>query len=178
MTSSTPLSVTQGLGKTISTIALIQKERAQQSMFMTADSDLTDGEEAVFSRSRARMTKSFKSPLKKKTRKNSLASALLSTSRPAAGTLVVCPASVLKQWASELSTKVTESAKLSVLVYHGASRTRDPTDLAAYDVVVTTYAIVAREVPKGNTVQEQESIEMYGICPAPSVGNKMNCRKI
>ncbi|GJN01657.1 hypothetical protein PR202_ga18938 [Eleusine coracana subsp. coracana] len=170
--------------QTISTIALIQKERTQQSMFMNADSDLIDDDEAVISldkmelnayasRSRsagsARMTKNIKSQSqpKKKTRNNSSASALLSTSRPAAGTLVVCPASVLKQWASELSSKVTQSAKLSVLVYHGGSRTRDPTELVAYDVVVTTYAIVAREVPKGNTVEEQESIERYGTYPAP-----------
>ncbi|GJN26358.1 hypothetical protein PR202_gb14284 [Eleusine coracana subsp. coracana] len=174
----------QGLEKTISTIALIQKERTQQSMFMNADSDLIDDDEAVVSlekmelnayasRSRssgsARMTKNIKSQSqpKKKTRNNSSASALLSTSRPAAGTLVVCPASVLKQWASELSSKVTQSAKLSVLVYHGGSRTRDPTELVAYDVVVTTYAIVAREVPKGNTVEEQESIERFGTYPAP-----------
>lgn len=68
--------------------------------------------------------------------------------RPAAGTLVVCPASVLKQWSNELTDKVSESAKLSVLVYHGGARTKDPRELAKYDVVVTTYTIVANEVPK------------------------------
>ncbi|TVU16171.1 hypothetical protein EJB05_39722, partial [Eragrostis curvula] len=178
----------QGLGKTISTIAIIQKERAQQSMFMNADSELTDDDEAVVSTdkmdleayaslsraSAARITKNVKSQRKKKKKRvRSSASTLLSTSRPAAGTLVVCPASVLKQWASELSAKVTETAKLSVLVYHGGTRTRDPNELAAYDVVVTTYAIVAREVPKGNTVEEQRSIEMYGIFPQSSVGKKI-----
>jgi len=61
---------------------------------------------------------------------------------------VVCLASVLKQWASELSAKVAHRAELSVLVYHGGSRTRDPTELAEFDVVVTTYAIVSLEVPK------------------------------
>ncbi|XP_021319327.1 helicase-like transcription factor CHR28 [Sorghum bicolor] len=90
----------------------------------------------------------------KKKRLRSTASSLRPTSSPAAGTLVVCPASVLKQWANELSTKVTRSAELSVLVYHGGSRTRYPTELAEYDVVVTTYAIVAREVPKENPNDE------------------------
>lgn len=62
--------------------------------------------------------------------------------RPAAGTLVVCPTSVMRQWADELHKKVTSEANLSVLVYHGSSRTKDPHELAKYDVVVTTYSIV------------------------------------
>ncbi|KAJ1272917.1 hypothetical protein BS78_06G239700 [Paspalum vaginatum] len=99
--------------------------------------------------SMAHASKVVKGRATKKTRVGSTASNLLRpTSRPAAGTLVVCPSSILKQWASELSTKVDESAELSVLVYHGGSRTRDPNELADYDVVVTTYTIVALEVPK------------------------------
>jgi SNF2 family DNA or RNA helicase len=80
----------------------------------------------------------------------SSASTMRSVTRPAAGTLVVCPASVMKQWANELTDKVGESNKLSVLVYHGGSRTKDPSELAKYDVVVTTYTIVTNEVPKHN----------------------------
>lgn len=68
--------------------------------------------------------------------------------RPAAGTLVVCPTSVLRQWSDELHNKVTNKANLSVLVYHGSGRTKDPIELAKYDVVVTTYSIVSMEVPK------------------------------
>ncbi|RRT67318.1 hypothetical protein B296_00024458 [Ensete ventricosum] len=69
-------------------------------------------------------------------------------SRPAAGTLVVCPTSVLRQWAEELKTRVTSRANLSYLVYHGSNRTKDPHELTQYDVVLTTYAIVSMEVPK------------------------------
>ncbi|PIA35393.1 hypothetical protein AQUCO_03500045v1 [Aquilegia coerulea] len=58
--------------------------------------------------------------------------------QPAAGTLVVCPASVLRQWARELDDKVTDSAKLSILIYHGGTRTKDPFELAKHDVVLTT----------------------------------------
>ncbi|CAD6259487.1 unnamed protein product [Miscanthus lutarioriparius] len=150
----------QGLGKTISTIALIQKERLQQSRFMSDDSECgisvgddneaaldMDKKELKVHASRSRAVKAQP----KKARVSSTASSLRPTTSPAAGTLVVCPASVLNQWANELSTKVTRSAELSVLVYHGGSRTRDPTELADYDVVVTTYTIVAREVPKENT---------------------------
>ncbi|KAH0868813.1 hypothetical protein HID58_075835 [Brassica napus] len=67
-------------------------------------------------------------------------------SRRSGGTLVVCPASVVKQWAKELDDKVSPQHKLSVLVYHGSRRTNDPVELAKYDVVVTTYALVTNEV--------------------------------
>lgn len=68
--------------------------------------------------------------------------------RPAAGTLIVCPTSVLRQWSEELLHKVSSKANLSVLTYHGGNRTKDPLELAKYDIVLTTYAIVSMEVPK------------------------------
>lgn len=95
-----------------------------------------------------------------------------SNTRPTAGTLVVCPASVLKQWANELTDKVTEAGRLSVLVYHGGARTRNPEDLTRYDVVVTTYTIVTNEVPKQNAKDanndedaEQKNLERHGVSP-------------
>lgn len=86
----------------------------------------------------------------------------ISKRRPAAGTLVVCPASILRQWARELEDKVTEEAKLSVLIYHGGSRTRNPDELAKYDVVLTTYSIVTNEVPKQPLVDEDDAEEKNG----------------
>lgn len=176
----------QGLGKTVSTIALIQKQRMEQSKFMFVDSDRLksealnldeddEGEQTVsnepkkdqgacsLSTSAGTSAELFvnqpnnvvnkmvetKAERKKKAKvSTSSASTSRSMTRPAAGTLVVCPASVLKQWSNELTDKVSESAKLSVLVYHGGARTKDPRELAKYDVVVTTYTIVANEVPK------------------------------
>ncbi|GLT30945.1 hypothetical protein SLA2020_057180 [Shorea laevis] len=96
--------------------------------------------------------------------------------RLAAGTLVVCPASVLRQWARELDEKVAEEAKLSVLVYHGATRTKDPAELAKYDVVLTTYSIVTIEVPKRPLVDENEADEKtrerYGLSSEFSINKK------
>ncbi|CAM8996290.1 unnamed protein product [Rhodiola kirilowii] len=100
----------QGLGKTISTIALILKERS--SFFQTCSAE--------------------------------------------------------KQWADELRNKVTSEANLSVLVYHGSSRTKDPCELAKYDVVVTTYSIVSMEVPKQPLVdrdEDEENLEAKGLLP-------------
>uniref|UniRef100_A0A0D3AC59 RING-type domain-containing protein n=1 Tax=Brassica oleracea var. oleracea TaxID=109376 RepID=A0A0D3AC59_BRAOL len=83
--------------------------------------------------------------------------------RPAAGTLVVCPASVVTQWARELDEKVSDESKLSVLVYHGGNRTKDPSVLAKYDVVITTYAIVTNEVPKQFLLDEDENDESHSF---------------
>lgn len=96
--------------------------------------------------------------------------------KPAAGTLVICPASVLRQWARELDEKVTEEAKLSVLIYHGGNRTKEPTELAKYDVVLTTYAIVTIEVPKQPLVDEEDNDqnngERYGLSSEFSMNKK------
>ncbi|KAE8772336.1 putative ATP-dependent helicase C17A2.12-like [Hordeum vulgare] len=204
----------QGLGKTVSTIALILKQKSQQSKFMCADSDplksealnLDEDDEAVTvvdktkqsmndepkkdldaslsstaaSTSDAKPSTSHmdnvpnrivESKVERKKTKAGTSSASLTMrcmTRPAAGTLVVCPASVLKQWANELNDKVSQSAKLSVLVYHGGARTKDPSELAKYDVVVTTYTIVANEVPKQNADDDQD--QKNG--EESSVGNK------
>uniref|UniRef100_A0A453D1R2 SNF2 N-terminal domain-containing protein n=1 Tax=Aegilops tauschii subsp. strangulata TaxID=200361 RepID=A0A453D1R2_AEGTS len=53
------------------------------------------------------------------------------------------------------------------MVYHGGSRTSKPTELAKYDVVVTTYTIVGQEVPKQDSDNDMEPNhdEKYGLCP-------------
>ncbi|XVF40552.1 hypothetical protein PTKIN_Ptkin01aG0122800 [Pterospermum kingtungense] len=147
----------QGLGKTVSTIALILKERppptgaSSQDMrkveLETLNLDDDDDDERMKRESHASQvtsngaSKKISSPSQQ------------AKGRPAAGTLIVCPTSVLRQWAEELQNKVTSKANLSVLVYHGSNRTKDPVELAKYDVVLTTYSIVSMEVPKQPPVQ-------------------------
>ncbi|KAK8629406.1 hypothetical protein V6N13_078248 [Hibiscus sabdariffa] len=138
----------QGLGKTVSTIALILNERPSSSKASSQDRkveletlNLDDEEEGKPDSdnnqvmSNGDSNKSSNPPVQAK-------------GRPAAGTLIVCPTSVLRQWADELQNKVTSKANLTFLVYHGANRTKDPFELAKYDVVLTTYSIVSMEVPK------------------------------
>ncbi|XP_050234352.1 helicase-like transcription factor CHR28 isoform X2 [Mercurialis annua] len=146
----------QGLGKTVSTIALILKERPpsvkagvqviKKEEFETLNLDDDDDEVAEVGRIKEVADSCQVTPypgLKKSTSNFGK-----SERKPLAGTLVVCPTSVLRQWAEELDKKVTRKANISVLVYHGSNRTKDHCELAKYDVVLTTYSIVSMEVPK------------------------------
>ncbi|AEE28683.1 SNF2 domain-containing protein / helicase domain-containing protein / zinc finger protein-like protein [Arabidopsis thaliana] len=122
----------QGLGKTVSTIALILTERSTPYLPCEEDSknggcNQSDHSQVVFNEN--------------KVVEDSLCKM---RGRPAAGTLIVCPTSLMRQWADELRKKVTLEAHLSVLVYHGCSRTKDPHELAKYDVVITTYSLVSK----------------------------------
>ncbi|GER44305.1 SNF2 domain-containing protein [Striga asiatica] len=174
----------QGLGKTVSTIALIQMQRHlekkaknkvscnSRTEALNLDDDggisglialddasqIKESDDFAILPRESNMIKGFRSR------------------RPTAGTLIVCPASVLRQWARELDEKVTSEAKLSVLVYHGGQRTKDPAALAKYDAVLTTYAIVTNEVPKQPLVEEdddeQKDGELYGLSSAFSMEKK------
>nr|XP_043612556.1 helicase-like transcription factor CHR28 [Erigeron canadensis] len=150
----------QGLGKTISTIALIQMSKSlskpnhdSKAEAMNLD-DEDDGKETVVVDEDKDESKIITPP--------SSSAHKVSNRKPTAGSLVVCPASVLRQWARELDEKVTDEAKLEVLVYHGGNRTKDPAELASYDVVLTTYAIVAKEVPTKVFDEQDEDDQKFG----------------
>ncbi|ESQ29335.1 hypothetical protein EUTSA_v10023220mg [Eutrema salsugineum] len=162
----------QGLGKTISTIALILKERSTPSRaceesikkeFFDLESE---GGECASLNSNGMSEEFDHSQLLFNEDKTDGTSLGKMRGRPAAGTLVVCPTSVLRQWADELRKKVTSEANLSVLVYHGSSRTKDPQELAKYDVVVTTYSIVSME--------DEEKVDVHdgGVTAAGFCSNK------
>ncbi|KAF8411198.1 hypothetical protein HHK36_003742 [Tetracentron sinense] len=165
----------QGLGKTVSTIALILKERSPSSKVSTmaikqGDSEALSLDEDGVPEPDGMKRDGHSGHVMVNGRQIKSENAfILAKGRPAAGTLVVCPTSVLRQWAEELHNKVTSKANLSVLVYHGSNRTKDPSELAKYDVVLTTYAIVSMEVPKQPLVDkddvEKGKPEAHGLPP-------------
>ncbi|KAH9864419.1 hypothetical protein J1614_010353 [Plenodomus biglobosus] len=61
------------------------------------------------------------------------------------GTLVVAPLALIKQWEAEIRSKVTKLHELKVLVHHGPNRTKSADKLKQYDVVITTYQVLASE---------------------------------
>ncbi|KAJ6915661.1 LOW QUALITY PROTEIN: helicase-like transcription factor CHR28 [Populus alba x Populus x berolinensis] len=154
----------QGLGKTISMIALVQMQKSLETKSksedqrnhkteaLNLDDDDDNGTPVLDKDKQIGESADIKS-----TPEAGSSTKAISRRRPAAGTLVVCPASVLRQWARELDDKVADGAKLSALIYHGGNRTRSPDELAKHDVVLTTYAIVTNEVPKQPLVDEDEA---------------------
>ncbi|NXU47063.1 TTF2 factor, partial [Turnix velox] len=69
-----------------------------------------------------------------------------STVIPSHGTLIVCPASLIHHWKKEIDRHVG-CGKLRVYLYHGPNRDKHAEVLSGYDVVVTTYSILSKEVP-------------------------------
>jgi SNF2 family DNA or RNA helicase len=70
------------------------------------------------------------------------------------GTLVVAPVSAMTQWAAEISSRTLPGA-LSVLIWHGPDRRlAAPADLAKYDVVITSYAVLEVEWRRVNDLHK------------------------
>ena len=62
----------------------------------------------------------------------------------AAGTLIICPMSLMGQWMEEINSK-TKHGALSVLMYYGNNRQSDLTRVTATDIVVTSYGVLVSE---------------------------------
>ncbi|XP_053597878.1 transcription termination factor 2 isoform X3 [Microplitis demolitor] len=67
-------------------------------------------------------------------------------------TLVICPASLLQQWKNEIQHHCHENVLLTK-IYHGTQRTNDRRLLSRYDVIITTYNLVAREFTQKSPFQ-------------------------
>ncbi|XP_072901535.1 transcription termination factor 2 isoform X1 [Hemitrygon akajei] len=65
------------------------------------------------------------------------------------GTLVICPASLIHHWKMEIERHVCKN-KLSIYMYHGSNREKSAKVLSEFDVVITTYSLVAKEIPVKN----------------------------
>jgi hypothetical protein len=59
-------------------------------------------------------------------------------------TLIVCPLSVLHNWQSQIAAHTNEA--IQVLVYHGATRTRDLAELSRQHIVLTTYSVLQSDM--------------------------------
>lgn len=75
-------------------------------------------------------------------------------------TLIICPASLMDHWALEVERRC-ERGRLRVHKYHGPNRTKRAKDLVRYDMVITTYQIISREleeVIKGDEGNEATTV--------------------
>ncbi|XP_061222596.1 transcription termination factor 2 [Neopsephotus bourkii] len=69
-----------------------------------------------------------------------------STVIPSCSTLIICPSSLIHHWKKEIDKRVG-FGKLRVYLYHGPSRDKHAEVLSGYDVVITTYSLLSKEVP-------------------------------
>ncbi|CAK9225479.1 unnamed protein product [Sphagnum troendelagicum] len=83
------------------------------------------------------------------------------------GTLVVCPVSIVGQWANEVKSKL--AANLSIYMYHGSKRIRDPKKLAKFDIVITTYATLGSDFSKATQATRHGSGFAEQFCPLLTV---------
>ncbi|XP_068602263.1 transcription termination factor 2 [Brachionichthys hirsutus] len=79
-------------------------------------------------------------------------------------TLIVCPASLVYHWKSEIDRHV-EAARLSVCLYHGPNREKRAEALAGHDVVVTSYSLVSREIPVQKEAAENPARDADAVPP-------------
>lgn len=76
--------------------------------------------------------------------------------QPCKSTLLVCPLSTVLNWEEQIKAHVKDGA-LTYYMYHGPTRTLDLNELMEYDIVITTYSILAAEMygrGKGNSSKQ------------------------
>ncbi|ORX75417.1 hypothetical protein BCR32DRAFT_271920 [Anaeromyces robustus] len=62
-------------------------------------------------------------------------------------TLIICPLSVVSNWDEQINTHVRTGA-LKVYIHHGSNRLQDPSIMVNYDIVISTYNVLALEYNK------------------------------
>ncbi|KAL5974544.1 hypothetical protein ACLOJK_031210 [Asimina triloba] len=75
------------------------------------------------------------------------------------GNLIICPMTLLSQWKAEIETHA-QPGSLSLYVHYGQNRPKDAKLLAQYDVVLTTYGVLASEFSAENA---EESGGLYSV---------------
>lgn len=112
-----------GMGKTICVISLIQESRNMLN-------------KSKFAENRDALASAANQPLH------------LSCSTRLQSSLIICPTSLVGQWKSEILRKVDKKYKMNVIIYHSKDRCGG-VDMDQYDVVITTYGVVASEYSTG-----------------------------
>ncbi|XP_068428382.1 transcription termination factor 2 [Clinocottus analis] len=134
-----------GLGKTLTIIALIlaKKTKAREEEKKKKKEEEKKKEEKKEEEKKKKKEEKKEEEKKKEDGWISKADCSLVAS---AATLIICPASLVHHWKREVERHL-KTGRLTVYLYHGPNRERRAAVLAGYDVVVTTYSLVSKELP-------------------------------
>ncbi|OJD32167.1 swi snf-related matrix-associated actin-dependent regulator of chromatin subfamily a member 3-like 1 [Diplodia corticola] len=77
-------------------------------------------------------------------------------------TLLICPVSTVANWQEQVNMHV-KSGAMSYYIYHGPNRLDDPKELARYDLVISTYSVVATEHDKATSKKPLALINWFRI---------------
>jgi SNF2 family DNA or RNA helicase len=77
-------------------------------------------------------------------------------------TLLVSPVSTVANWEEQLRMHI-EPGTLNYYIYHGSNRTKDFEELMKYDIVLTTYSVVAADFGSSKSTKPLMSIDWFRI---------------
>ncbi|KAL6184135.1 hypothetical protein ACLB2K_045539 [Fragaria x ananassa] len=155
-----------GLGKTLTLLSLIAFDKygsccnsASVDESIPNDNEMGEDEEgmSVSGSKKGKKTKtSKKGTTARKRRKTEDGNDKSTAGFSSKSTIIVCPPSVFSTWVTQLGEH-TRPGRLKVYMYYG-DRTRNAEELKKYDIVLTTYSILATEHswPTSSPVQKIE----------------------
>ncbi|EOA19963.1 hypothetical protein CARUB_v10000214mg [Capsella rubella] len=129
-----------GLGKTLTLLSLIAFDRYGNTSTSTPTEEPVDVEKIENKGKKRGRGKISESRTRKKLKSDNVVGMNVSQKT----TLIVCPPSVFSAWITQLEEH-TVPGILKVYMYHGGERTDDVNELMKYDIVLTTYSILAVE---------------------------------
>ncbi|KAM7188223.1 SNF2 family N-terminal domain containing protein [Rhypophila sp. PSN 637] len=144
-----------GLGKTLSVLSLITNTLDDAAVWMASDPIQPKAPE----RKPSHAGRHFEVP-----RPQSMG--LTDLVQNGRATLLICPLSTITNWEEQIKQHI-KPGTLSYHIYHGPNRIKDVTQLASYDLVITTYGSVSSElnarVKKKKGVYPLEQIGWFRI---------------
>ncbi|KAI5922278.1 SNF2 family N-terminal domain-containing protein [Camillea tinctor] len=96
--------------------------------------------------------------------------------RPVKTTLIIGPVALIRQWEREIQTKLKPSHQLRIFMFHNKKTSYH--ELCKYDVVLTTYGLLASEYTKlenytNEVAAREETIDQEVLCTlCPLIGPK------
>ncbi|KIW70595.1 hypothetical protein PV04_02851 [Phialophora macrospora] len=82
-------------------------------------------------------------------------------------TLVVAPVALMHQWRREFEKMVRPRYRMNIFVLHGETRKATWSSLRAYDVILTTYGLLASEL-KRKAVLDEKAKRLQNYVPTPA----------